>query len=285
MTAKAICISHNLPLIPINHLEGHALSVRLTETAPFPYLLLLVSGGHTQLIEVNSLGHYRRLGTTIDDAAGEAFDKTAKLLGLGQPGGPNIEKIATKGNPTRFALPKPLKNRPGCDFSFSGLKTAVRVAAQPLKNPTQQDIADLAAGFQYAAATHLCQRSARAIDMFEDNNQTDTDNDRPYQLVAAGGVAANHFIRKGLADLAQSKGWVMIVPPTKLCTDNGAMIAWAGLERLRANRNNVPHQHNTDHPFIPSRSDALALAPRARWPLAPPPVGYAFGSGKKGPKA
>ena len=269
--AKALSIAHGLPLIPINHLEGHALSPRITEDAPFPYLLLLVSGGHTQLVAVDGLGQYRRLGTTIDDAAGEAFDKTAKLLGLGQPGGPRIESAAVGGRADRFALPRPLLKRPGCDFSFSGMKTAVRLIVEDLVAEngaplTGQDVADIAASFQAAAAAHLAARTKRAMDEF----------DRPHGdagvLAVAGGVAANCTIKSALQSLCAQMGWRMVAPPVKYCTDNGAMIANAGAERFVAG-------------LTPEIDDALALAPKARWPLAPPIAGREHGGGKKGPKA
>jgi len=263
--AKAVALAHDLPLIPVNHLEGHALSVRMTEAAPFPYLLLLISGGHTQLIRVEGLGAYRRLGTTIDDAAGEAFDKTAKLLGLGQPGGPRIERAAAGGSPDRFAFPAPLARREGCDFSLSGLKTAVRLAAESLVRPTGEDIADLAASFQAALAGHLAARTANAMDICERDGEG-------RRLVIAGGVAANGAIRETLHALTRERGWALIVPPAKYCTDNGAMIAWAGAERLAAG-------------LVPGREEAMAFAPRARWPLAPPPQGREQGGGWKGPKA
>lgn len=263
--AKAVAIAHDLPLIPVNHLEGHALSVRMTEAAAFPYLLLLISGGHTQLIWVARLGSYRRLGATLDDAAGEAFDKTAKLLGLGQPGGPRIESAAVGGRPDRFDFPAPLARRPGCDFSLSGLKTAMRLAAEALEKPTGQDIADLAASFQAVLADHLAARTANAIAMVSERRGAG-------RLVVAGGVAANCAIRGRLQKLTQEHGWSLIVPPAKYCTDNGAMIAWAGAERLAAG-------------LCPERAEAMAFAPRARWPLAPPPQGREHGGGKKGPKA
>lgn len=263
--AKALSIAHHRQLLPVNHLEAHALSVRLTERVDFPYLLLLISGGHTQLIEVGGVGRYRRLGTTIDDAAGEAFDKSAKLLGLGQPGGPMIERAATGGQPRRYDFPKPLAGRDGCDFSLSGLKTTLRMAAEALVNPSGQDIADLAAGFQTAIAGHLADRTANAMAMFEAGSG-------PSTLVVAGGVAANCAIKGKLRELATGRGWRLVVPPPKYCTDNGAMIAWAGIERMRAG-------------LTPGREEALAFAPRARWPLAEPPEGRAHGGGKKGPKA
>ena len=261
---KAVALAHQKQLIPVNHLEAHALSVRLTEVVEFPYLLLLISGGHTQLVEVAGVGRYRRLGTTIDDAAGEAFDKSAKLLGLGQPGGPMIERAATGGAPCRYDFPKPLAGRDGCDFSFSGLKTALRLAAEAIERPTGQDVADLAASLQRAIAAHLADRTTRAIAMLADKGVS--------TLVVAGGVAANCTIRSALKAAADAEGWRLVYPPAKYCTDNGAMIAWAGFELRRAGR-------------APSREDALAFAPRARWPLAVPPEGRAHGGGKKGPKA
>ncbi|MFQ5564343.1 MAG: tRNA (adenosine(37)-N6)-threonylcarbamoyltransferase complex transferase subunit TsaD [Parvularculaceae bacterium] len=263
--AKAVALAHDLPLIPVNHLEGHALSAHMTEEADFPYLLLLISGGHTQLVNVAGLGRYDRLGSTVDDAAGEAFDKTAKLLGLGQPGGPRIEQAATGGRASRYDFPAPLRNRSGCDFSFSGLKTAVRLAAEALENPAGQDAADIAAAFQEAAARHLAARTERAMALCETG-------DGAGRLVAAGGVAANCAIRARLDALCRSHGWRLIVPPAKYCTDNAAMIAWAGAERYAAG-------------LVPPREEALAFAPRARWPLAPPPEGAEIGGGRKGPKA
>ena len=264
-TAKAMAIAHQKPLIPLNHLEGHALSARMTEEAPFPYLLLLISGGHTQLIWVENVGRYQRLGTTIDDAAGESFDKTAKLLGLGQPGGPKVEEAASTGKYDRFPLPEPLARRSGCDFSFSGMKTAVREAAASLHEPTQQDIADLAASFQFAAARHLAQRTAKAMDMVGSGK-----NER--RLVVAGGVAANNSVRAALEHACHERGWHLLVPPAKYCTDNGAMIAWAGAERIAMQ-------------LTPEPNAALAIAPKARWPLAPIEDGGKLGSGRKGPKA
>ena len=261
-TAKAIALAHGLTLVPVNHLEGHALSARMTEDAPFPYLLLLISGGHTQLIRVSGVGKYDRLGTTIDDAAGECFDKTAKLLGLGAPGGPRVESAAVGGNPRRFDLPRPLLKHEGCDFSFSGMKTAVREAAESLEYPTGQDVADLAASFQEAAARHLAQRTEKAMALMPDARR----------LVVAGGVAANCAIKKMLQQLCAANSWELIAPPPKYCTDNGAMIAWAGAERLAAG-------------LAMDAEQAMAMAPRARWPLADPGDGRRFGSGRKGPKA
>ncbi|GJL94759.1 MAG: tRNA N6-adenosine threonylcarbamoyltransferase [Hyphococcus sp.] len=262
-TGKALSLAHDKSLIAINHLEGHALSARMTEPADFPYLLLLISGGHTQLIWVSGIGEYQRLGSTIDDAAGEAFDKTAKLLGLGQPGGPRIESAATGGRADKYDFPKPLAQREGCDFSFSGLKTAVRDAAENLEEISGQDVADLAASFQFAAARHLTLQTEKAM-----ANLSVSEG----RLVVAGGVAANCAIKSMLGSLCERKNWKLFFPPPKLCTDNGAMIAWAGAERLAAGM--------TD-----DITDVLALAPRARWPLAPPPEGFEIGGGRKGPKA
>jgi len=263
--AKAIAIAHDLPLAPVNHLEGHALSPQIADAVPFPYILLLVSGGHTQLLETAGLGRYVRLGTTIDDAAGEAFDKTAKLLGLGQPGGPNVERAAALGRPGRFDLPRPLLKRPGCDFSFSGLKTAVRLCAEELAAPSRADIADLAADFQNAAAEHLARQTEKAMAAFETRHDA-------RRLAVAGGVAANETIRGRLEELCARRGWRLIAPPLAYCTDNGVMIALAGAARFAAG-------------LAPSIEAALAFAPKARWPLAAPPAGGAHGGGKKGPKA
>ncbi len=261
-TAKAIALAHDLRLVPVNHLEGHALSARMTEDAPFPYLLLLISGGHTQLIRVEGVGKYDRLGTTIDDAAGESFDKTAKLLGLGAPGGPRVESAAVGGRADRFPLPRPLLNHKGCDFSFSGLKTAVRETAEKIENPTGQDIADLAASFQAAAARHLAQRTEKAMASMPQAGR----------LVVAGGVASNCAVKQMLQQLCAANSWSLIAPPPKYCTDNAAMIAWAGAERLACGLAMDP-------------ALAMALAPRARWPLADPHDGGRLGSGRKGPKA
>lgn len=247
MTAKGIALARNLPLIAVNHLEGHALTARLTDGAPFPYLLLLVSGGHSQLLVVEGVGHYRRLGTTIDDAVGEAFDKVAKLLGLGFPGGPAVEKVAREGNPKRFSLPRPLFGKPGCDFSFSGLKTAVRQLAEAQINLDHQTRADIAAAFQEAAGDVLADRTVNAMHMAQGFL-----GDGARRLVVAGGVASNLTLRARLETAAGSCGYELIVPPPKLCTDNGAMIAWAGAERLAM-----------------GLVDGLNASPLARWPLDP----------------
>jgi N6-L-threonylcarbamoyladenine synthase len=246
MTGKAIAAACGLPFAAINHLEAHALSARLTGALPFPYLLLLVSGGHCQLLAVEGVGAYVRYGGTIDDAVGEAFDKVAKLLGLGYPGGPAVEARARDGDPRRFALPRPLKGRPDCDFSFSGLKTAVLHEASRLGAPSAQDVADLAASFQAAVADVLEDRTRRAMARFRaDYPGTDAP-----ALVVAGGVAANRALRERLGVAAVAAGFRLAAPPLHLCTDNGAMVAWAGLERLRL-----------------GLADGLDAAPRARWPL------------------
>ena len=247
MTGKAIAAARALPFIGINHLEGHALTARLTDGVAFPYLLLLVSGGHCQLLLVEDVGRYRRLGTTIDDAVGEAFDKTAKLLDLGFPGGPAVERAAAAGDPARFDLPRPLIGRPGLDFSFSGLKTAVRQAAEAFGwPPAPGDVADMAASFQAAVADVLGDRARRALAVARDLAG------RPVPLVVAGGVAANRTLRARLEEVAEKAGVAFVAPPPRLCTDNAAMIAWAGCERLAR-----------------GETDPLDMAPRARWPLDP----------------
>lgn len=246
MTGKAIALGRDLPFIAVNHLEGHALSARLSHGVAFPYLLLLVSGGHCQLLVVEGVGQYARLGTTIDDAAGEAFDKTAKLLGLGYPGGPAIEKAARAGNAARYAFPRPLRGRPGCDFSFAGLKTAVRHAVETRTRLSEGDAADIAASFQEAVVESLIDRTENAIEMFRDHCA------QGRVLVVAGGVAANSLLRQRLADLAAAHGLALVAPPPRLCTDNAAMIAWAGIERLGL-----------------GLTDSLEFSPRPRWPLDP----------------
>ncbi|WP_114394715.1 tRNA (adenosine(37)-N6)-threonylcarbamoyltransferase complex transferase subunit TsaD [Oleisolibacter albus] len=258
MTAKAICAVRGLPFAAVNHLEGHALTARLTHGVPFPFLLLLVSGGHCQLLAVEGVGRYRRLGTTIDDAVGEAFDKSAKLLGLGYPGGPLMEKAArSAADPDRFDLPVPMKGRPGFDFSFSGLKTAVRRHAEALGSPTDRDVADLAASFHRAVGDSLVDRCDRAIKAFR------ADHPQGRTLVVAGGVAANQMLRGRLQALCAKRGFDFVAPPHALCTDNGAMIAWAGLERLRL-----------------GLRDGLDFAPRPRWPLDPQAKAAPFAGAK-----
>ncbi len=249
MTAKALALASGVPFIPVNHLEGHALTARLTHGVDFPYLLLLVSGGHCQLLAVDGVGTYRRLGTTMDDAVGEAFDKTAKLLDLGFPGGPALERAAMNGDPARFALPSPMLGKPGCDFSFSGLKTAVRRRLEVEGTLDEQARADLAAAFQNAVTRSLVDRSAHAMEVFS----ADRAANRPF--VVAGGVAANQTIRAALSELAAHNGMTFHAPPLALCTDNGAMIAWAGLEHLESVKQ--------------ERLDTLGFAPRPRWPLDP----------------
>jgi len=267
MTAKGLALGAGKPLIAVNHLEGHALSPRLSEDLDFPYLLLLVSGGHTQLLVAEAVGRYRRLGSTLDDAAGEAFDKTAKVLGLGFPGGPALERCAEAGNADRFDLPTPLKGKPGCDFSFAGLKTAARQIWDGLEAPDERDKADLAASVQAAIADSLARRTRRAMAQFA-ADYPDAETPRP--LVVAGGVAANRAVRSALEAAAGEEGFRLIAPPMKWCTDNAAMIALAGLEKLAR-----------------GETDPLDAPARARWPLdaASAKLSPAIGSGRKGPKA
>lgn len=243
-TAKAIALAHRKPLVAVNHLEAHALTARLTDNIQFPYCLFLASGGHTQILAVRAVGDYIRLGTTVDDAIGEAFDKTAKLLGLGYPGGPRVEHIAQFGDASRFPLPRPMQGRPDADFSFSGLKTALRLEAEAIAPLGDKDIADLCASFQQAVVEVVVDRLRSGLRIFRERFGA------PTSLVAAGGVAANQAIRKVLHRLAFEFGTVLVLPPAELCTDNGAMIAWAGAERLAL-----------------GRQDMLDVAPRARWPL------------------
>ncbi len=250
MTAKAIALAANKPFLAVNHLEGHALTARLTHGLDFPYLLLLASGGHCQLLAVLGVGDYRRLGSTIDDAAGEAFDKVAKMVALGYPGGPLVEQAAAKGDPTRFVLPRPMKGRPGCDFSFSGLKNAVRLLVESLPQPlSDRDAADVCAGFQAAVADAVADRTRRAIAIFHERWPSGR------ALVVAGGVAANRCLRETLVAVATEAGMTFLAPPLGLCTDNAAMIAWAGIERFRLGLVN-----------------GLDFAPRPRWPLDPTAV-------------
>ena len=242
MAAKGLAWAAGKPFLAVNHLEAHALAARLDPGVAFPYLLLMVSGGHTQLLVCTGVGRYRQLGASRDDAAGEAFDKSAKLLGLGYPGGPAVERAARDGNPQRFALPRPLAGRPGCDFSFSGLKTAVRQIVAGGIGPG--DVADLAAAVELAICDTLHDRTANALAWFRRHHPDGT------ALVAAGGVAANRLLRGRLGHLAAAAGLDFVAPPPGLCTDNGAMIAWAGLERLRL-----------------GLVDGLDAAVRPRWPL------------------
>jgi N6-L-threonylcarbamoyladenine synthase len=266
MCAKGLAVGSGLPLIGVNHLAGHALTPRLTDQLPFPYLVLLVSGGHCQFLIVRGFDDFTRLGGTIDDAPGEAFDKTARLIGLPQPGGPAVEQAAKDGAPDRFRFPRPLLDREGCDMSFSGLKTALRRARDALiaeqNGLTKQDVADLSAGFQAAVCDVLVEKSRRAMSRFLASEQTELP-----ALTVAGGVAANSVIRDDLTALCASNGFRFIAPPLQYCTDNAAMIAWAGLENLRAG---ITHD--------------LTLTARPRWPLdeTSKPM---LGSGKKGAKA
>ena len=263
-TAKALALVHCLPLVAVNHLAAHALTVGLTEGLRPPYLLLLVSGGHTQLLIVHGVGRYERLGTTIDDALGEAFDKTAKLLGLGFPGGPAVERAAAAGRAGRFALPRPMIGRAEPHFSFAGLKTAVRrraQQAQALAPLSDRDIADLCAEFQAAVCESLADRVLRAMAIADVRLGSDR------HLVVAGGVAANRQIHRALTEAAAARGWRLHVPPPQLCTDNGAMIAWAGAERLAL-----------------GLTDGLDFEARARWPLDAQAI-PALGGGRHGAKA
>ncbi|MGB7285502.1 MAG: tRNA (adenosine(37)-N6)-threonylcarbamoyltransferase complex transferase subunit TsaD [Salaquimonas sp.] len=265
MTAKAISASTDIPYYAINHLEGHALTARLTDGLEFPFLLLLVSGGHTQFVEVTGVDQYRRLATTIDDALGEAFDKTAKLLSLDYPGGPQVEKAALTGDPKRFVFPRPLASRKETNFSFSGLKTAVRQTANKLAPLSNQDVADICASFQAAIVDVLVNRTKKMFDIFEVDHPGS-----PKNLVVAGGVATNQKIRSALEETATARGWSLIAPPLNLCTDNAAMIAWAGLERL-----------NQGERFAPAD---MQTSPRSRWPLDEYSNSM-IGAGKRGAKA
>ncbi len=263
MTAKAMAAATGKPFLGINHLEGHALTAGLTDGIRFPYLLLLVSGGHTQVLLVKGVGDYERWATTIDDALGEAFDKTAKLLGLPWPGGPEVERRAKTGDANRFTFPHPLRGEKRLDFSFSGLKTAVRQAIEQIDLSSDQDVADICASFQNAVCDTLEERLARSLQEFRNRFPN---ADEP-AFVVAGGVAANQQIRNMLIRLMNSYSMRFLAPPMNLCTDNAAMIAWAAAERLSL-----------------GQSDGMALAPRPRWPLDEKSASN-FGSGRKGPKA
>jgi N6-L-threonylcarbamoyladenine synthase len=266
MAAKGIAAGAGLKLVAVSHLEGHALTPRLTDGVGYPYLLLLASGGHSQLIAVTGLGDYRRLGGTIDDAPGEAFDKTAKMLGLGFPGGPEVERWAEAGDAGRFDFPRPLMNRPGCDMSFSGLKTAVVRARDELVRAQgglyRRDVADLCASFQQAVREVLSAKTRRAMVRFMDDHPGLAER----VIAVAGGVAANRSLCAGLAEAADAEGFRMVAPPMALCTDNAAMIAWAGIERIAAGKADIP------------------VVARPRWPLdqSADPM---LGSGKRGAKA
>ncbi len=246
-TAKAIALAARKPLVAVNHLEAHALTARLTDGVTFPYLLLLVSGGHTQLLAVEDVGRYTRLGTTLDDAVGEAFDKVAKMLSLPYPGGPQVEKQARLGDAKRFSFPRPLAGRREPDFSLSGLKTAVRLEAERNAPLSDQDVADLCASFQAAVVDVISDRVRAGARSFRDRLGRG-----PTALVVAGGVAANTPIREALGRVAADLNTRLALPAPELCTDNGAMIAWAGIERLARG-------------FM----DDLTVSPRARWPLDP----------------
>jgi len=265
MCAKGICAAIGLPLIGVNHLAGHALTPRLTDAVAYPYLMLLVSGGHCQFLLVRGADDFTRLGGTIDDAPGEAFDKTARLLGLPQPGGPAVEHEATRGDASRFKFPRPLLDRPGCDMSFSGLKTALLRArdqvVQERGGLTRADRADLCAGFQAAVADVLAEKTRRALTIYLEETPT-TPN-----LAVAGGVAANKTIRAGLEAVALQVNTGFTAPPLALCTDNAAMIAYVGIEKLKA-----------------GQVDDMSLAARPRWPLDQNSPAM-LGSGKKGAKA
>lgn len=252
MAAKALALALNKPFIAVNHLEGHALVSRLTNNVEYPYLLLLVSGGHCQILIVKNVNQYERLGTTIDDAAGEAFDKVAKMLKLGYPGGPMIEKMAEIGNENRFALPHPLRGSNDLNLSFSGLKTAVRKIIESYDADgniehvilSKQDTADICASFQKTISECLIEKVAKGIDVFQKKYP------QGRHLVVAGGVAANSYLRQKLKNLAEENNLIFAAPPLKWCTDNGVMIAWAGLER-----------------FANGYTNDLDFKPRPRWPL------------------
>ena len=262
LAGKGLAQSLGVPLLAVNHLEGHALSARLADDCPFPFLLLLVSGGHTQLLEVGGVGRYHRLGSTIDDAAGEAFDKTAKVLGLGFPGGPEVERWAARGDARAVSLPRPLGRTDHADFSFAGLKTAV-ARAWEASEQTDTDRADIAASFQAAVADVVESRVENAIRAYG----ASSDGKR---LVVAGGVARNAALRERLQGIAARHGFRLLAPPPEFCTDNAAMIALAGLERLAR-----------------GERDALDAPARPRWPLDAASARGApkSGSGKKGPKS
>lgn len=264
MSAKGLALSLGIPLLGVNHLEGHALSPRLSEPCPFPYLLLLVSGGHTQLLNVKGLGDYERLGSTVDDAAGEAFDKTAKIMQLGFPGGPALERVARKGDAKAIALPRPFVGKSHADFSFAGLKTAAARAYAAFGEASEKNKADLAASFQQAVTDVICDRTVNAMKKFN------TPNGGQKRFVVAGGVAANASIRQGLEGVCADHDFKLLAPPLIYCTDNAAMIALAGAER-----------------FALGQVDDLSVQARPRWPLDGESAHHnpASGSGRKGPKS
>lgn len=254
-TAKALAAALNKPLVAVNHLEAHALTARLTDGLAFPYLLLLVSGGHSQFVLVRGVGDYQRWGSTIDDALGEAFDKVAKLLGVGVPGGPEVERQARLGDARRFNFPRPLLKEDRLDFSFSGLKTAVRLAAEEIAPLTPQDVADICASFQTAVTDIVTTRARAALARFRAELP-----DAPPVLVVAGGVAANQVIGTALRSATAEAGARLVVPPVPLCTDNGVMVAWAGAERLAL-----------------GDTDGFDIAAKARWPLDSADMGLGHG--------
>jgi N6-L-threonylcarbamoyladenine synthase len=259
VTGKALALAAGCPFVAVNHLEAHALTVGLTDGVQPPYLMLLVSGGHTQTLLVDDVGRYTRIGTTVDDAIGEAFDKTAKLLGLGYPGGPEVERRAQRGDPARFPLPRPMLGRLEPHFSLAGLKTAVRQRAEAVGVMTDQDVADLCAAFEAAVCDIVIDRVSRAMDVADGAFPPD----KPRCLTVAGGVAANKRIAGALSTLVDKRGYRLAVPPPSLCTDNGAMIAWAGAERLAR-----------------GLVDGLDFAAKPRWPLDPT-APAAIGAGVK----
>ena len=264
MGAKGLAMSLDVPLIAVNHLEGHALSPKLAGDCAFPYLLLLISGGHTQLLSVKGLGDYTRLGSTVDDAAGEAFDKSAKVMGLGFPGGPKVEKTAQTGDPVAIKLPRPFKGKDHANFSFAGLKTAV-ARAYDASEKTPQAQADLCASFQEAVCDVFKDRTGRAMDLFRREV-----GGGPQRFVVAGGVAANKKIRSALIELCEENNFTFLAPPLKYCTDNAAMIALAGAEH-----------------YALGNFDAMDVRARPRWPLDgdSAKANPASGFGKKGPKS
>ena len=268
MTAKAMAMALNKPIIAVNHLEGHALTVRLTEDVTYPYLLFLASGGHCQFLAVHGLGQYTLLGQTLDDALGECYDKVAKMLGLPYPGGPEVEARAKLGTIDERLFPIPMAGRKGADMSFSGLKTAVRQYIQALGTPSEQKIADICASFQWAAAQSVVEKLGAAINTYEDTRSAVS---KPHEsstreaashvrgvaehgdktIVFAGGVAANQYLRGRIEEVCAVNGYSLHVPPIALCTDNAAMIAWAGMEY-----------------FLSGKVDSLEFEPKANWPLS-----------------
>jgi N6-L-threonylcarbamoyladenine synthase len=264
MCAKGLALSLDIPLIAVNHLEGHALSPRIQEVCAFPYLLLLVSGGHTQLLRVDGVGAYTRLGSTVDDAVGEAFDKTAKIMDLGFPGGPALERMAAKGDPKAVSLPRPFYGKPHADFSFAGLKTAAARAYAAGQDSGENFKADLAASFQKTVTDILCDRTLVAMTAFKKQHIGSL------RFVVAGGVAANHAIRSGLSALCAQEGFSLTLPPAIYCTDNAAMIALVGAEKFRL-----------------GQCADLDVRARPRWPLdsEQAQINPASGSGRKGPKS